>query len=127
MLKRMLLTVAMLGLAAGAFADSSFDGKWNANVIRPAPAGPQTLGITLSTTEGKVTGSMMIQDAGESPIDWGIVKGDLITFKVKMPFNNMPTTFVYIGRIDGDQISFGRRPEDLTQGRLVEFVAKRVK
>lgn len=116
-----------LGFASLALADSSFDGKWTADVVRPAPAGNQTLAITLNTKEGKVTGSMIIQGAGESPIEWGIVKGDLITFKVKMPFNNTTAIFVYIGRLDGDQISFGRRPEDLTLGRLVEFTAKKAK
>jgi hypothetical protein len=117
----------MLGLASLAMADGPFDGKWTAEVVRPAPAGNQTLAITLNTKEGKVTGSMLIQGGGESPIEWGIVKGDLITFKVKMPFNNTTTTFVYLGQLAGDQISFGRRPEDLTLGRLVEFTAKKTK
>jgi hypothetical protein len=108
-------------------AQSPFDGKWTAEVVRPAPAGNQTLAITLNTREGKVTGSMLIQAAGESPIEWGIIKGDLITFKVQMPFNNTTAIFVYLGRLDGDQIAFGRRPEDLMLGRLVEFTAKRSK
>ena len=122
-----LVMLAMFGLASAARADSAFDGKWNADVVRPAPAGNQTLAITLNTKEGRVAGSMLIQGAGESPIDWGIVKGDLITFKVKMPFNDTTAIFVYIGKIDGDQIAFGRRPEDLTLGRLVEFTAKKAK
>jgi hypothetical protein len=126
-LTRCLFTVSVLGFASLAMAQSAFDGKWTANVVRPAPAGPQTLAITLNTKEGKVTGSMMIQGAGESPIEWGIVKGDLITFKVKMPFNDTTAIFVYIGRAEGDQIVFGRRPEDLTLGRLVEFSANKVK
>ena len=126
MLKRLLLTIVILGFSSVAVADSAFDGKWTADVVRPAPAGNQTLTITFTTSEGKVTGSMMIQGvAGEAPIDWGMVKGDLITFKVKMPFQNTTAEFVYLGRIEGDQISFGRRPEDLTLGRLVEFVAKK--
>lgn len=128
MLKRLLLIVAVFAIASSVAADSPFDGKWTANVVRPAPAGNQMLNITLSTMEGKVSGSMVIQDVpAPAPIEWGMVKGDLITFKVKMPFNNMPTVFVYLGKIGGDQISFGRRPEDLTLGRLVEFTANRAK
>jgi hypothetical protein len=125
MVKRLFLLVAVLGFASCIRADSTFDGKWTATVVRPAPAGNQTLVITLNTMQGKVSGTMTIQDVGDVPIDWGMVTGDLITFKVKMPFNNMPTTFVYLGKIDGDKISFGRRPEDLTLGRLVEFTAMR--
>jgi hypothetical protein len=124
-LKGAVLVVSML--ASFAMADSTFDGKWTAEVIRPAPAAKQNLTITLNTKEGKVTGSMLIQGGGESPIEWGIIKGDLITFKVKMPFNDTTAIFVYLGRLDGDQIVFGRRPEDLTLGRLVEFTAQRAR
>jgi hypothetical protein len=63
----------------------------------------------------------------ESRIDWGFVKGDLITFKVTMPFGDQQLPFVYIGTIQGDTISFGRRPEDLSLGRLVEFTANRAR
>ena len=126
-LMRGLLAVSMFGFACLALADSAFDGKWNAEVVRPAPAGNQTLAITLTSKEGRVSGSMLIQGGGESPIEWGIIKGDLITFKVKMPFNDTTAVFVYLGKLDGDQIAFGRRPEDLTLGRLVEFTAKKAK
>jgi hypothetical protein len=127
MLSRLMLLVALFGVISLAplRAQSAFDGKWTAVVVRPAPLPKQNLSITISTNAGKVTGSMMIEGVGEVPIDWGMVKGDLIALKVKMPFNNMPTTFVYLGKIDGDQISFGRRPEDLTLGQLVEFTAKK--
>jgi hypothetical protein len=110
-------------------AASPFDGMWSAHVVRPLPAGPQDLTIRLNTDEGgKVTGSLAIQGGAESPLDWGMIKGDLITFKVKMPGpNNRVQTFVYLGRIAGDQIAFGRRPEDLSVGRLVEFTANRAK
>ena len=79
MLKRLLLTIAILGFSSCVLADSAFDGKWTAEVVRPAPAGNQTLAITFNTSQGKVTGSMVIQGAGEVPIDWGMVKGDLNT------------------------------------------------
>jgi hypothetical protein len=109
-------------------ATGPLDGKWNAHVVRPAPAGDQDLAITLATTpEGKVTGSMTIIGGPNAPIDWGMVKGDLVVFKVRMPFNEGTQMFVYLGRLEGDQISFGRRPEDLTLGRLVEFSATRAK
>jgi hypothetical protein len=108
-------------------ADSPFDGKWAATIVRPAPYGNQSLTIMLNISEGKVTGSVLNHDVSQPAlIEWGMVKGDLITFKVIMPFlNNTTAVFVYLGKIEGDQINFGRRPEDLTQGRLIEFVAKK--
>jgi len=117
----------LLGAASVAFGQSSFDGTWTADVVRPAPAPPQHLTITLTTDKGKVGGTMAIQGGSESPIEWGIIKGDLITFKVKLPFGNTTTTFVHIGRVDGDKLMLGRRPEDLAQGVLVEYTAQRNK
>jgi len=35
--------------------------------------------------------------------------------------------FVYVGRIAGDAIDFGRRPDDLAVGLLVKGTAKPVK
>jgi hypothetical protein len=123
--KCMFLATLLLASASGALADSVFDGMWTAEVTRPAPLPKQNLTITLNTDKGKVTGTIQIQGGGESTIDWGITKGDLITFKVKLPFNNVMTTFVHLGRIEGDKLLLGRRPEDLTQGVLVEFTAQR--
>ena len=108
-------------------AAGPFDGTWTAHVMRPAPAGPQDLTITLNTSEGKATGSIAIQGGGQSTIDWGMVKGDVIVFKIKMPFQDRTETFVYLGKLEGDHIAFGRRPEDLTLGRLVEFTGIRSK
>ncbi|MEQ1884428.1 MAG: hypothetical protein ABL967_05155 [Bryobacteraceae bacterium] len=120
--------VALLGCATGsAFADSAFDGTWKAEVARPAPAPKQNLTITLNTDKGKVTGKMAIQGGGESAIEWGIVKGDLITFRVALPFNNTMVEFVHLGRLDGDKLMLGRRPVDLSQGVLVEYIAQKEK
>ena len=44
-----------------------------------------------------------------------------------MPYFDTSAIYIYLGKLDGDQIAFGRRPEDLTLGRLVEFTAKRAK
>ena len=126
-MKLVMCSVGLWLVVAVCAAAGPFDGTWSAHVMRPAPAGPQDLTITLSTNEGKVTGSIAIQGGGQSPIDWGIVKGDLIVFKLKMPFQDRTETFVYLGRLEGNQIAFGRRPEDLSLGRLVEFTATRGK
>jgi len=109
-----------VGFLAVVSAAGPVDGKWAAHVIRP------DLIITLATDQGgKVTGSVAVQGGMESTIDWGFVKGDLVVFKVKMPFNDQVVPFIYIGSVQGTSIAFGRRPEDLTLGRLVEFSANR--
>jgi hypothetical protein len=117
------LLICMLGFATFAVAQGAFDGKWTAQVVRPAPNPTQNLTITLKSDAGKVSGSIVGADPGETPIEWGYIKGDLITFRVKMLIANVPQTMVYIGKITGDKIEFGRRPEDLKVGQLVEFTA----
>lgn len=121
-------TACLWLVAAASFAAGPLDGKWNAHVVRPAPAGNQDLVITLNTTpEGKVNGSVTIVGGSDARIEWGMVTGDLVAFKVNMPFQDRTQTFVYLGKLEGDQIAFGRRPEDLTLGRLVQFTATRAK
>lgn len=110
-------------------AASPFDGKWAGTFIRPAPAGNQDVTISLNTDQGgKVTGSMTLQGVNsEVPIEWGYVKDDLITYRVKVPGQNGVVLFVYMGKMNGDQIDLGRRPDDLTVGRLVKGAVKRAK
>ena len=115
--------------AAVCSAASPFDGKWAGPFVRPAPAGNQDVTITLKTDDGgTVTGSMTLQGVtGEVPIEWGFVKDDLITYRVRVPGQNGTVLFVYVGKIRDDEIEFGRRPDDLTFGFLVKGTAKRVK
>ena len=119
------LLIFMFAFSSLAAAQNAFDGKWAGEVVRPAPNPNQNLTITLKSDNGKVSGSIVGADPGETPIDWGFIKGDLITFKTKMTVANTLQTMVYVGRITGDQIAFGRRPENLTVGQLVEFTAKK--
>ncbi len=117
------LLLCMFAFASFASGQNAFDGKWTAEVKRPAPNPTQNLTITLKTEAGKVSGSVVGADPADSPIEWGFVKGDLITFKVRMQVANTPQTMVYVGKINGNQIEFGRRPENLSVGQLVEFTA----
>ena len=117
------LLVCVFAFASFALGQTAFDGKWTAEVKRPAPNPSQNLTITLKTEAGKVSGSVVGADPADSPIEWGFVKGDLITFKVKMQVANMLETMVYVGKINGDQIDFGRRPENLSVGQLIEFTS----
>lgn len=118
---RAFVIVALLMIAATVSAATPFDGRW------AAEAGTEKLTITLTVGEGgKVTGSIAL-DGAVTPIEWGFVKGDLITFRVQRVFQGSPRPFIYIGKVDGDQIAFGRRPEDLSLGQLREMTATRLK
>jgi hypothetical protein len=127
MLRTCLLLLCIFGAAAAPAAQTPFDGKWTAEVIRPAPAGNQHITLDLKTSEGKVTGTLTVQGAAPSPITWGMIKGNLITFRVEHAGAATPIKFNYLGEIQGDRIMFGRRPEDLSTGRLVELTAVRSK
>jgi hypothetical protein len=121
-MRAFIVSAALVLCAAVCSAATPFDGKWTADV------GNEKLTFTLVTHEGgKVTGQVAQEGAGENPIEWGFVKGDLITFKVMRVFQGSPRPFVYIGKIEGDKINFGRRPEDLTLGQLRELTAARAK
>ena len=56
-----------------------------------------------------------------------MIKGNLITFRVEHLGAATPLQFNYLGELQGDRILFGRRPEDLSVGRLVELTAMRAK
>jgi len=115
--------------AAACSAASPFDGKWSGTFLRPAPAGNQDVTITIATDQGgKVTGSMTLQGVtGDVPIEWGYVKDDLITYRIKVPGQNGVVLFVYLGKMSGDQIEFGRRPDDLGVGTLVKGTVKKAR
>ena len=121
-MRALILAVVMCLWMTVCFAASPFDGKWSAEV------GTEKITFTIATDEkGAVTGTVATEGAGEALIEWGFVKGDLVTFKVKRVFQGAPQPFIYLGKIDGNQIAFGRRPEDLKLGQLRELSATRAK
>jgi hypothetical protein len=113
-------------VSAVAWAAAPFDGKW---IVHLTGATTDTLHLNLkSNDDQKIGGTLQINDGPELPIEWGMAKGDLLTFHVKQPFQGTsPQTFVYLGKLEGDHIAFARRPFDLSLGRLREFTAERDK
>jgi hypothetical protein len=112
--------------SALASAATPFDGKW---IVHLSGATTDTLHLNFkSSDDQKIGGTLQINDGPVLPIEWGMAKGDLLTFQVKQPFQGTsPQTFVYLGRLEGDHIAFARRPFDLSVGRLREFTAEREK
>ena len=117
--------VVIAGFGAQVMAASPFDGTRSAHVVRQV--GDQDLTIVLTSDDaGRVTGSLVGQADAKLQIAWGFVKDDVIVFKVDVSVaNDRVLPFVYVGRIEGEHVAFGRRPEDLSVGYLVEFTAQR--
>ena len=117
--------VVISGFGSQVMAASPFDGTWSAHVVRQV--GHQDLTIVMTSDDaGRVTGSLAGQADAELEIAWCFVKGDVIVFSVDVSLaNDRVLPFVYVGKIEGKQVAFGRRPEDLSVGYLVEFTAQR--
>ena len=125
-MKAVVCALALMLFSAVAWAATPFDGKW---IVHLTGATTDTLHLTFTSGDDqKIGGTLQINDGPELPIEWGMAKGDLLTFHVKQPFQgNSPQTFVYLGKLEGDHIAFARRPFDLSLGRLREFTAERAK
>ena len=83
--------------------------------------------MTIATDAGGVvTGAMTLAGAAaEAPIEWGYVKDDLITYRISAQGPAGVAPFIYMGKLNGGTIEFGRRPLDLKVGLLVKGEAKR--
>lgn len=117
------ISLVFAGLTALA-AVSDVTGKWVAQV-------PGRDGQTRETTfnfkvEGdKLTGTMSGMQ-GDTPISDGVVKGDEISFNVKLNFQGNEVVLVYKGKVMGDEIKMTRSRQGSDRPGQ-EITAKRVK
>jgi opacity protein-like surface antigen len=118
----LILWALALTLAPSAFA-ADVTGKWTAQV--PGRDG-QTRETTFNLTAAgeKLTGTVSGR-SGDNPITEGTVKGDDVSFAVKVNFGGNDVKLLYKGRVAGDEIKFTRTREGSDQGQ--EFTAKRAK
>jgi opacity protein-like surface antigen len=118
----------MLGALAAVLTTSAFaadvTGKWTAQV--PGRDG-QTRETTfnLTATGETVTGTVSGRN-GDNPISEGTVKGDDLSFAVKVNFGGNDMKLLYTGKLAGDEIKFTRTREGGDQGGQ-EFTATRAK
>src|ERR1700751_2126525 len=82
-----------------ASAATPFDGKW---IVHLTGATTDTLHLNFkSNDDQKISGTLQINDGPELAIEWGMAKGDLLTFHVKQPFQGAgPQIFVYLGKLE---------------------------
>jgi hypothetical protein len=121
-MKRLILGALVSSLAVAASA-ADITGKWTAQV--PARDGQTretifTFKAAGETLTGTVSGQM-----GENPIAEGQVKGDLISFAVKVSFGGNQMKMLYKGKLAGDEIKLTRTREG--GDRSQELTAKRMK
>ena len=122
MKSRVMLFVLLLTLA-GAVCASDVTGKWTAQV----PGRDGTLRETtfnFKVDGDKLTGTVSGRQ-NDNPISDGKVKGDEISFTVKMSFGGNDVVLNYKGKVAGEEIKFSRTREGADQAQ--EFTAKRAK
>ena len=118
------LSVCFVFAALSVVWAADVDGKWTAQV--PGRGG-QTRETTFTfKAEGeKLTGTVSGMQ-GDNPISDGKISGDDISFSLKLSFQGNDFTFLYKGKISGDEIKMTRTREGSDQPGQ-EFTAKRVK
>jgi hypothetical protein len=113
----------LVALAASAWA-ADVTGKWTAQV--PGRGG-QTRETTFNfKADGeKLTGTMSGMQ-NDLEIQDGKLKGDDVSFSVKVNFQGNEMKMNYKGKLAGDEIKFTRQVEN-SDRPATEFTAKRVK
>lgn len=113
----------MLLLALAAFAASSLDGEWEADMPVRDGTEPATLKFKIEE-RGKLTGSIT-SSRGKNEIQDGKVEGDQISFKQHINPGCREITIIFTGTVKGDEIQFKRELPEF--GVVREFTAKRKK
>jgi hypothetical protein len=114
----------VLGLTALAATAPNVAGKWVAD-LPTGDGGQLPTTFRFSVTGDKLTGSMENQ-FGEREITDGKVSGDDLSFSLHIEYERNQITYLYKGKIAGDEIKFTReRKRGEKVNRDIEFVAKR--
>ena len=122
--RRVLFVFALL-VAVGFVAQAAdVTGKWTAQVPgRGGQTREQT--FNLKCDGEKLTGTVSGQQ-GDTEISDGKVKGDDVSFNVKMNFQGNDVKMVYSGKLVGEELKLTRKREGSDQPPA-EFTAKRAK
>ena len=122
MKSRVMLLVLLLTLAGTVLA-GDITGKWTAQVPGREGALRETT-FNFKVDGDKLTGTVSGRQ-NDNPISDGKVKGDEISFTVKMSFGGNDVVLNYKGKVAGEEIKFSRTREGADQAQ--EFTAKRAK
>lgn len=122
MKNRLMWVAPALALATSAFA-ADVTGKWTAQVRgRDGQTRETTFNLTAA---GEILTGTVSGRNGDNPISDGTVKGDDLSFAVKVNFGGNDLKLLYKGKLAGDEIKFTRTREGSEQGQ--DFTAKHAK
>jgi hypothetical protein len=123
LIRRILLSVVVLTLAAGGAGAGDVSGTWVAEFTTP---NGQTRESTFNfEVDGEELTGTVSGRQGDTPIDEGKIVGDEISFSVTRDFGRGEMKFLYEGAVSGDEIEMTVTIED--RDRTFEMTAKRVK
>ena len=106
MLRRLVLLCAQACLLAATLAAANVSGIWTGQ-ITDKNGDPVDLSFRFEQNGDKLTGKMY-GDNESTPITDGKVDGAQITFSVGSELNGSISSFVYVGTMEGDEISVTR-------------------
>ena len=125
-LKKCLIGLATLGLAATAYAaDNAAVGKWTWSFTPPSGQ-EMTQALIIKQDGDKLTGVISARTR-ETPVEDLQVKGDDLSFKVVRERNGTKTETKYSGKISGDEIKGKIESNFGGQSRTRDWTAKREK
>ena len=119
-MKWLLLSMALLALAATAAADIS--GTWKGTA--DTPNGPVERTFIFKVDGNKLTGETTSSMFGKSVIEDGKIDGDNISFTITVNFQGNEAKVLYKGKVAGDEIKFTVEIPAINQ--TIEYTAKRV-
>jgi len=119
-MKWLLLSMALLALAATAAADIS--GTWKGTA--DTPNGPVERTFIFKVDGNKLTGETTSSLFGKSVIEDGKIDGDNISFTITVNFQGNEAKVLYKGKVAGDEIKFTVEIPAINQ--TIEYTAKRV-
>jgi len=125
MKRNLVLSITLLFLAALTAMAADVGGQWTAQIPGRGGNTMETT-FTFKVSGGTLTGTMANQ-FGERDISDGKTAGDDVSFNVNIEFGGNQMTFVYKGKVAGNEIKFTREVKggDFPGPRTSEFVAKK--
>jgi hypothetical protein len=99
-----LISAWFITLCAVVFA-AGVDGKWTGQA--QGPQGAIDMTFVFKSDGEKLTGTLTNQ-FGEAAISDGVIKGDVLSFKITREFNGNKFTLKYTGKLTGEEIKLTR-------------------